>query len=320
MNFEEEIKSILKIEADAIYASIIRQKPSELHNAIQLLLDCTGKIVLIGVGKSGIIAHKIAATMTSTGTTAIHLSASDAMHGDLGVIHTQDVVIAISNSGETEEIISLLPHLMIRKNVLIAIVGNTNSSLAKAANAIIDATVDHEACPLNLAPTTSTTLALALGDALAMTLMKAKGISAEDFAINHPSGKLGKRLALKVLDLMNTQVQTVTPHMPWNLVIDAITDGKLGAVVVANEDRGLLGIITDGDIRRFVQTQNLATSTFFAQDLMTVNPINIHPETLAYHALELMEKGKSQISVLPVVDDENKYLGLIRLHDIVGKF
>jgi len=319
MDFVEEAKLILKVEADAVYASIERQKPEQLQRSIELMLDCKGKVVVIGVGKSGIIADKIAATMTSTGTTAISLSASDAMHGDLGAIHREDVVITISNSGETEEILSLLPHLKLRKNKIISIVGNIHSTLAHAAEAVIDASVDKEACPLNLAPTTSTTVALALGDALAMTLMKAKGITSEDFAINHPSGKLGKRLALKVSDLMSVSVAAVSPDMPWSEVIDAMTDGKFGAVVVADENGHMKGIITDGDVRRIVQIQNISMSSLTAQNMMTKDPIKTLPDNLAYDALQLMEKRSSQISILPVADANDKYLGLIRVHDIIGR-
>jgi arabinose-5-phosphate isomerase len=317
-DFFSEINNVLTIEAQAILAGIQNQKPEELEKAVQVMLDCKGKIVLIGVGKSGIIAHKIAATMTSTGTTAISLSASDCMHGDLGAIHSQDVVIAISNSGETEEILAILPHLKLRKNQIIAIVGNINSTLADAGYAVINASVDKEACPLNLAPTTSTTLALALGDALAMTLMKAKGISSEDFAINHPSGKLGKRLALRVLDLMNADILPIHPESSWNEIIEAITNGKFGAIVITDWNNQMLGIITDGDIRRVIQ-KNVNLNTLVAEDIMTKNPISITQETLAYDALQIMEKGSSQISVLPVIDGENKYLGLIRIHDIIGK-
>lgn len=319
MDFVEEAKLILKVEADAVYASIARQKPEHLQKAIELMLNCKGKVVLVGVGKSGIIAAKIAATMTSTGTTAISLSASDAMHGDLGAIHREDVVISISNSGETEEILSLLPHLKLRKNSIISIVGNIHSTLAYAAQAVIDASVDKEACPLNLAPTTSTTVALALGDALAMTLMKAKGITAEDFAINHPSGKLGKRLALKVADLMNTSIASVDPDLSWSEVIDAMSNGQFGAVVVTDENGQMKGIITDGDVRRIVQMQNISMSSLTAQNMMTKDPIKTLPDSLAYDALQLMEKRSSQISVLPVVDAADIYLGLIRVHDIIGR-
>ena len=316
------VTSILQLEADAIHRCIKNLDPYGIDLAIDLLSSCQGKAIIIGVGKSGIIAHKIAATLSSTGTPAIYLHAADAMHGDLGIVDSKDVVIAISNSGETEEIILLLPHLNIRKVPIIAIVGDIHSTLARQAKAVLNASIDREACPLNLAPTTSTTVALAIGDALAMTLMQSKQITSEEFAVNHPAGKLGKRLALRVQDLMHTGERNpvVTPDVNLRAVTVAITHWNLGAVSIVDANQKLLGIITDGDLRRlFQKTPARELDNLRADQIMTSNPIKIHPETLVYDALQLMEKRSSQISVLPVVDQANTAIGLIRIHDIIGK-
>jgi arabinose-5-phosphate isomerase len=244
------------------------------------------------------------------------------MHGDLGIIHKRDIVLAISNSGETEEIVALLPHLSLREVTIIAIVGNIHSTLAQHAHAILDASINREACPLNLAPTTSTTVALAIGDALAMTLMQARGVTAEDFAINHPAGKLGKRLALRVKNLMHTGAKNpvIGVEADWKKIVNAIDQGKLGAVNVIDENKKLLGIITDGDLRRVMQrTPVEQLEDLSAAEIMTKQPVVAHPDMLAYDALQLMEKRSSQISVLPVITQTGEVAGLIRIHDIIGK-
>ncbi len=312
----------LHVEADSIRRCSEQLDPEQTEKAIDLLLHCQGKIVVLGVGKSGIVAHKIAATLSSTGSSAIHLHASDAVHGDLGLVDSRDVVIAISNSGVTDEIVALLPHLQLRKVPLIAIVGNTRSTLAAHAYAVLDASINREACPLNLAPTTSTTVALAIGDALAMTLMQMKGITAEHFAINHPAGKLGKRLALRIADLMHAgdRNPTTPPDAQWSQIIERISKGNLGAISVVEPDGRLLGIITDGDLRRL--GQKFPVDQFeglTAAQIMTPRPVVAYPHMLAYDALQLMEKRSSQITVLPVVDDTGRVMGLIHIHDIIGK-
>jgi arabinose-5-phosphate isomerase len=272
------------------------------------------------VGKSGIIAQKIAATMTSVGTAALYLHPSDALHGGLGIVQTEDVVIVLSNSGETDEIVAMLPYLQNRQVAIVAIVGNLNSTLARRAAAVLDASVDQEACPLNLAPTTSTTVALALGDALAMTLMKVKGLTSDDFAINHPAGRLGKRLTLRVADLMHTNGEnpTIATGASWVEVVRAISKGGLGAVCVLDSTGRLAGIITDGDLRRAIeQTDHESLARLTGDDFMTRKPTVATPDLLAFDALQLMENRPSQISVLPVVDSDGNCLGLIRVHDIV---
>ncbi len=317
-----QVVELLRAEADAIATAAKRLQAGDIDRVIDLLTKCKGKVVVLGVGKSGIIGEKIAATMTSTGAAALFLHPSDALHGGLGIVTKDDVVIMLSNSGETDELLELLPYLKRRQAPLIAIVGKVNSSIAQRADAVIDASVDQEACPLNLAPTASTTVALAIGDALAMTLMRAKGLTENDFASNHPGGQLGKRLTLRVADLMHTGSEnpTIGLESAWLEIISAITHHGLGAVNVVNGDGRLAGIITDGDLRRSFQrigAKDLAFANLTCDQLMTRDPVVTSPETLAYDALRLMEDRPSQINVLPVVDGEQKCVGLIRLHDIV---
>jgi arabinose-5-phosphate isomerase len=260
--------------------------------------------------------------MTSSGTAAVYLHPSDALHGGLGIVTADDVVIMLSNSGETSELLELLPYLKRREVPLVAIVGNLKSTMAQRADAVIDASVDQEACPLNLAPTASTTVALAIGDALAMTLMQAKGLTENDFASNHPGGQLGKRLTLRVADLMHSGSEnpTIGTEAAWMEIISAITHYGLGAVNVIGGDGRLAGIITDGDLRRSLQrigAREIEFANIKCDDLMTRDPIVTNPETLAFDALRLMEDRPSQINVLPVVNGDGACVGLIRLHDIV---
>lgn len=320
-NFSQVI-DLLRAEAEAIGKAATRLRPEDIDGAIAILSRCKGKVVLLGVGKSGIIAQKIAATMTSSGTAAIYLHPSDALHGGLGILTADDVVMMLSNSGETDELLQLLPYVKRREVRLIAIVGNVKSTLAGRADAVLDASVDQEACPLNLAPTASTTVALAIGDALAMTLMRAKGLTEDDFASNHPAGQLGKRLTLRVADLMHGGAQnpTIATEAAWMEIISSITHYGLGAVNVIDNEGRLAGIITDGDLRRSIQRigpADLSFANIRCDELMTRNPIVTSPETLAFDALRLMEDRPSQINVLPVVDGDRICVGLIRLHDIV---
>ncbi|HEX8494637.1 MAG TPA: KpsF/GutQ family sugar-phosphate isomerase [Pyrinomonadaceae bacterium] len=315
-----QVVDLLRMEAEAIAATTDRLGREPVERAIELLLACRGKVVLVGVGKSGNIAEKIAATLTSTGTAAVYLHPSDALHGGLGIVNAEDVVVALSNSGETDEVVTMLPYLKNRQVPIIALVGNVRSTLARSAAVVLDASVDQEACPLNLAPTTSTTVALAIGDALAMTLMQVKGLTPDDFALNHPAGRLGKRLTLRVADLMHSGAEnpTITIDAPWLEVIASISRGGLGAVSVVDEAGRLIGIITDGDLRRALQKiKHADLENLSSESIMTRNPIVATPELLAYDALRLMENRPSQISVLPVVDGERICVGLIRLHDIV---
>ena len=311
---------VLKIAADALTTSAERLEPRQLERAIQLLANCRGKVVVAGVGKSGLVARKIASTLTSTGTAAVYLHPADALHGDLGIVTPMDVVVALSNSGETDELVAMLPHLKHRNVPIIAIVGGIKSTLARNADAVLDASVKQEACPLNLAPTTSTLVALAIGDALAATLIQVKGITSEDFALNHPAGRMGKRLTLRVSDLMHggPDNPTVLPEASWIVIASTISKGGLGAVNVIDDAGRLVGIITDGDLRRsFEKVKAVNLEKLTANQIMTKDPVVVAPNLLAYDALQLMENRTSQIAVLPVVDDERTCLGLIRIHDIV---
>ena len=315
-----QVAELLKLEADALHECARRLDHAQVTRALELLLASRGKIVLVGMGKSGLIARKIAATLTSTGSVAVYLHPSDGLHGDLGIVTADDLVIVLSHSGETDELSAMLPYLKRRQVPVIAIVGNLSSTLARNADVVLDASVDREACPFNLAPTTSTTVALAIGDALALTLMQLKGLTSEDFALNHPAGRLGKRLSLKVADLMHSGEDnpTVSPSTSWLEVVTSITRGGLGAVNVVNEAGILAGIITDGDLRRAIQKRKPdQLEGLRAEEFMTSSPVTITPEELAYSALQFMENRPSQISVLPVVDDAQRCLGLLRLHDLV---
>jgi len=319
-NHLSDVQDLLRLESNAIAQTATRLDATQVERVVDLIAGCKGNVVILGIGKSGIIGQKIAATLTSTGTAALYLHPSDALHGGLGIVQTNDVVIVLSNSGETDEIVGMLPYLKNRQVAIIAIVGNLNSTLAQRADAVLDASVDQEACPLNLAPTTSTTVALAIGDALAMTVMKVKGLTTDDFAVNHPAGRLGKRLTLRVADLMhsNGDNPTIATGSSWVEVVRAISKGGLGAVCVVDPHGRLAGIITDGDLRRAIErTSYESLAKLTGDDFMTRQPTVATPQLLAFDALRLMEDRPSQISVLPVVDEDQMCVGLIRVHDIV---
>lgn len=315
-----EVVRLLRMEAEAVAQTATRLRREEVERAVELLAACRGKVVVVGVGKSGQIAQKVASTLTSTGTVSVYLHPSDALHGGMGIVTPDDVLVVLSNSGETAELLELLPYLQHRRAPIIAVVGNLNSTLARRADVVLDATVDQEACPLGLAPTTSTTVALAVGDALAMTLMGVKGLTPEDFAMNHPGGRLGKRLSLRVCDLMHggEANPTVAPGASLLEVVQAISRGGLGAVNVVDGEGRLAGIITDGDVRRTLQKVKLDDlGGLTGGAIMTPRPAVVAPDSLAYAALRLMEDRPSQISVLPVVDERGRAVGLLRIHDIV---
>jgi arabinose-5-phosphate isomerase len=315
-----EFRNFLALEADAIRETARRVGRAEVERAIDLLAACRGKVVVVGVGKSGNVAQKIAATLTSTGTPSVFLHPSDALHGGLGAVAREDVVVVVSNSGETDEVLAMLPFLKHREVPVVAVVGNLQSSLAARADVSLDAGVAKEACPLNLAPTTSTTVALAVGDALALTLMQHKRLTPEEFALNHPAGRLGKRLMLKVCDLMHGGDANPTVRRDATLLeaVRAISRGGLGAVNVVDDAGRLEGVITDGDLRRALErTRTEDIAALACEAIMTASPVVTSPDALAYAALQLMENRPSQINVLPVVDSGGVCVGLLRLHDII---
>jgi arabinose-5-phosphate isomerase len=319
---EAELRApqLMRLQAEAIIEAAQRIDPAAFRRAVELVTAAEGKTVISGTGASGIIGRKVAATLTSTGTAAVFLHPADAMHGGLGIVTGDDVAIVISNSGETDELLAFVPYLEHRKVPMIAIVGNLRSTLARRAEVVLDAFAAREACPLDLAPTSSTSVALALGDALAMAVMEVKGVTPERFALNHPSGRLGKRLTLKVDDVMHsgTDRPVVAPSATWLDVVSTISDGGLGAATVERDAGAILGIVTDGDLRRAVQRSDpndLRDLT--ATDIMTTDPVCVGSGMLAYEALQVMEDRPSQISVLPVVDELDQCVGLVRLHDLV---
>ena len=304
-------RKVLQTEAAAILA-LVERLDERFEQAIRLLLDCRGRVIVTGMGKSGIICRKIAATLSSTGTPAFFLHPAEAIHGDLGVVTADDVVVALSYSGETEELLRLLETIKRLGARLIAITGDCESALGKAAEVALDCGVSEEACPLNLVPTASTTAALALGDALAMTLLVAKGFRQEDFANLHPGGKLGKRLML-VEQLMHRgdHVPTVLPVTPMRDVLDEMNSKELGMTCVVGDDRRLVGIITDGDLRRHM-TDSLSIVERTAEDVMTRHPVTVSRQMFAVEALNVMEQRK--ITAVIVVDANERVEGVLHLH------
>jgi arabinose-5-phosphate isomerase len=306
----------LLVEAESIRAAADRLDGG-LTRAVRTILSQRGKIVVTGIGKSGHIGHKIAATFCSTGSPAVFLHATEAVHGDLGIYSGGDPTILISKSGATVELLRLIPILRSYQSPLIGIVGNINSPIARQVDVLLDARVDREADPLNLAPTSSSTVALAIGDALACALMHARGFKPDDFARNHPEGQLGRNLLLRVEDVMHTgdEVAWVKASDSLRLVVIAMTRHPLGAALVIDAEGHLVGMITDGDVRRFLEAHDEIRGVD-AQAVMRPNPITVQVQASLRDAVDLMENRTSQISVLPVLDNTNKCLGVLRLHDI----
>jgi arabinose-5-phosphate isomerase len=315
------IKEVILGESLAIQKIADYIDYNEVLKAVELIQGCQSKLVISGVGKSGIIGKKIGATFISLGVTSVFLHPLEALHGDLGIVSANDVVIMISNSGETAELLEILPYIKNRAKAIISIVGRENSKLASLSDVVLLGKVDKEVCPLNILPTASATVALVIGDLLAVLLMQAKSLTKEDFAINHPAGALGKRLTIKVEDIMyrGSDLPKISHDA---LLLDALKELNrisLGCVCVLDENDYLLGIITDGDIRR------LFSSHLFSElehlkiyDIMIREPLIISPKTLAYEALNIMENNRRKpVSVLPVVNDKNVCVGVVRLHDLV---
>ena len=307
-------RKVLETEAAAILA-LVGRLDERFERAVQLLRECRGRVILTGMGKSGLICRKIAATLASVGTPSFFLHPAEAIHGDLGVIQHDDVIVALSYSGETDEILELLVSIRRLGATLIAVTGAPASTLAQAADVALDCSVAEEACPLNLVPTASTTAALAIGDALAMTLLVAKGFRQEDFANLHPGGKLGKRL-MRVETLMHAggRCPTVRPNTRMRDVIYEMTSKQLGMTCVVDSSERLLGIITDGDLRRQME-RSADVLTLAAADAMTRGPITVSRATLAVEALNIMEQRR--ITSIVVVEDGNQQVaGVVHLHDL----
>ena len=297
--------------------SVIDQLDDNFIRAVEMMKVCKGKVVVTGVGKSGLICAKIAATLSSTGTPAFYLHSGDAVHGDLGMVMPDDIVVAVSKSGETDEILKLLPHFKHHGLKLIVITGNPESTLAKAGDLVLNVRVKEEACPLGLAPTTSTTVALAMGDALAVVLLEQKGFNQADFAMRHPGGILGRKLLLRVEDLMfrDARLPLVRETTSIKNALFEITAKRLGVTGVTNEKDQLIGILTDGDLRRGLEKKGEILS-LPAKDLMTRNPKTIPADTLASEAVAVMENFS--ITSLFVLEHETKKpLGIVHLHDLI---
>lgn len=311
-NIKNIAKSVLINEARAV-ENLSNFIDNDFEACVREILQSQGRVVITGIGKSAIIANKIVATMNSTGTPALFMHAADAIHGDLGMIQENDIVICISKSGNTPEIKVLVPLLKRRGSKLVALVSNTNSYLAEQADFILNATIGEEACPNNLAPTTSTTAHLAMGDALAVCLLELRDFTSEDFAKYHPGGSLGKQLYLKVEDLLASQVPQVNPETSLRDVILEISSKRLGATAVVDESKNLLGIITDGDLRRMLQKEtNIAQIK--AADIMTRSPKTIDKGEFAVKALQLMQENN--ITQL-VVKEDTRVAGFIHLHELL---
>lgn len=311
----EIVKQTIKKESESI-KKLLDYVDNEFVSAVKEIFNSKGRVIISGIGKSAIIGNKIVATLNSTGTPAIFMHAAEAIHGDLGIIQPDDVVICISKSGNTPEIKVLTPLVKSRGNKLIALVGNTDSYLAKSADYVLNCTVEKEACPNNLAPTSSTTAQLVLGDALAVALLYCKNFTAQDFARYHPGGSLGKRLYLKVSDLyVKNEKPQVSLSTPLRDTLMEITSKRLGCTVVAEEDN-ILGIITDGDLRRMLNNKNIIdTQTQTAEQIMTKNPKTITANAFAVEAFTIMQQH--HITQLIVTDENNKYLGIIHIHDLI---
>lgn len=316
MNLKEIIKRVIKIEINALL-NLYENVSSDFEKAVNILKKCKGKIVIIGLGKSGLIGQKISATLSSTGTPSIYLHPVEAAHGDIGVIMKKDVVVVISQSGETEEIKDILPALKNLEIPVIAITGNKNSTLSKNADCVINSFVKEEACPMGLAPTASTIVQLAIGDALAIALLELKKFKKEDFAKLHPGGTLGKKLTLKVKDIMHTgdELPVVKKDTVLKDALLIMTKKRFGCVAVVDKKNKLCGIFTDGDLRRLIE-KNVNPFSLKMSSIMILRPKMVNEEELVVRALDIMEKNK--ITVLLIPDKQKRVKGIVHLHDILS--
>ena len=318
MDIIEEAKQVFDIEISE--SKKVRDRIDiSIEKAAKLILESKGKVVINGVGKSGLVGKKMAATFASTGTLSIFMNSAEGLHGDLGMISKNDVVIAISNSGNSDEVVGIIPAIKKIGAKIIAMTGNKKSKLGTEADVVLDIGVETEACPLNLAPTSSTTATIVMGDALAAILITLRNFKPENFALYHPGGSLGRRLLLKVRDVMHsgTELPIGSKNEEIDSILIKLSEKKMGGVCIADEAGKLEGIITEGDIRRALKDKDRFFS-FKASDIMTKNPIRISEDDMAIEALDIMENRESQISVLPVVNGE-KVVGIVRIHDLLGR-
>ena len=308
-------RQVLDIEASAVQALSARLDDSFLH-ALDLILNCEGRVIVSGMGKSGHIARKIAATMSSTGTPAYFVHPGEASHGDLGMVASSDVFIALSYSGESQELMTIVPIIKRQGAKLISMTGNPASSLARVADVHLNAAVDKEACPMGLAPTASTTASLALGDALAVALLDAKGFSAEDFALSHPGGSLGRKLLTRVSDIMRSgdRMPTVSENAMLSSALMEMSRKGVGMTAIVNEKNVVMGIFTDGDLRRTLE-KNLDFGSTPVKSVMSANPRCIGPDSLAAEAVQLMEQYN--ISQMLVVNGQHQMVGALNMHDLL---
>lgn len=315
MNFKEIVRDVLLTEAKELEKTA-NKISFDIEKAIDLIVNSKGKLIVTGVGKSGLVGAKIAATLASTGTSSFFLHPTEAMHGDLGMIGKDDIVLGISYSGESEELIQILPHLKRLNIPLIAMAKSENSTLAKYADVFINIAVDKEACPLDTAPTSSTTLTMAMGDALAVCLMKKRDFKKEDFASFHPGGSLGKKLFVKVDDLLKKDnLPTVSRETKLKDAIIVMSEGRLGNVIIIDENRMVFGVLSDGDLRRALMNENFSINCN-VEDIATLNPKTLkNKDLLASDALQIIENYKIQLLI--VTDENNKLIGLLHIHDLI---
>lgn len=319
MDVLAEIRRVIDLEVRMIDALKPVLGPA-YEEAVRWIFDCRGQVVVTGVGKSGVIAQKIAATMVSTGTPAVFLHGADGLHGGIGIIKKDDIVLAVGKSGESEELLAMLPVARKIGARVISITAQPRSSMVRHSDLVLHTPIEEEACPLNMAPTCSTTVALVVGDALAVTLMKLRGFRSDDFAVNHPGGQLGKRLLLTVGDLMRFGEDNPVVHVAKDVrfMLTEMTRQRAGAVSIIEDEHLLLGLVTDYDVRRALEAQK-DVFALAIQDIMNAAPEFVYEDDNAYAALEKMEKRTKPISVLPVLNRETQVVGMIHLHDLIAR-
>lgn len=313
-------QSVMEVEQVAIRLAGERLDATFVR-ALDLLDGCAGTVITTGVGKSGLAARKISATLTSVGCPSVFLHPMEALHGDLGIVRRSDVVLALSNSGESEELLAILPTILLRRVPIIALTGNLTSTLAQKATITLNASIEREACPLNLAPTTSVLVAIAMGDALAMTLQKRRHLLPEEYALNHPGGQLGRRLTLRVSDIMRAgedALPLLPPTASFQEVLCEVSAKHVGATCIVDSEGRLLGLIAESEVRGALQTRGAAALTLAAESLMNRHPrVVLSPNQLAFEAMQDMENRLYPISVAPVVDGEHRVVGMVHVHDLV---